>query len=732
MKPKFVKAMALIALVSLGITGLASCGNTGENGENSQANKAIVLTPSWKEGDLLLENKTYTLKAAYKEDAEVKVLFSSNAPSVFNFKQVGSNTIDFSFSKAGNYTITASLEGESAVYSTLNLEIAKGEISYKLLANTDNMPSLTFEQGSAFNSEGLVVYKVKFVNGEPTDNKQTLSSDAYKLFVDDENGEPTVELQDGETLKVSGEINITVKANDSSIGADSFDILVASRPTYLSDQFFAKMTNNYNIYLIGETDPETQKYPIFPWVVRNDRYIMSYDSILMGTAGIGFYKDTNGVVRQFYKDEETSTQEKEKFIAGRELYVDAGIGANNTVIRDKITDLDYAKGYFKYTDGTDYDSATFGSEGKAQIIDNQTIFSFNYSAKTTKFLSGLIGITELLNYGFTITPTIAFIEEGNLGIAALLSVTIGMPNGSKTGGSFLIEAEKGGSKDIDEFVNSNPKFVETSDTRLSKALEIIQGNNFMGSDEENFTDGFVDTETVKDSAFGVYYATNDSYLTSTGFRDSQTGATKYQKQGVFTVGEGTSLTPGKYAYSSSTSDGSDVKTEAFKENEISVFEQYMPKNWPGFSKADNKTAVVPGVDFESQWLLQTLPTPRFKVGLDGNLTDEKIGYDYQFRLAGAASSLLWVVLSSVTPAYTELFAGDSIVLNVGTDLNDNLTSLSIVFHGAVSEKYQSQMQTYSACNILSMTIDLNSVGKTKNPHIDKFIDSITVKTEQKQ
>lgn len=724
MKPKFKKVMTVLALVSLGITGLASCGAPEEDNEKG----TISIVPSWTAEDTLLTNVTYSLKATYSLDENAKIIFSSNAPSVFKKTEVGDNRIDFSFTKSGEYRINAVLEGDATVTSTLNVQIAEGEVSYKLVADTDNMPPLTFEQGSAFNSAGLRVYKVKCINGEETDSRQTLSKDQYKLLRIEEGEE--VEILDGETLKISGELDIIVRSNDKNVTDGAFTILVASRPTYLSDQFFAKMTNNYSVYLIGEND-EQGKPTIHPWLVRNERYIMSYDSILMGTYGVGFYKD-NETVRQFYLDQTNSTSKKEKFIAGRELHVDAGIGEAGTVVRDVITDLDYAKGFFKYTDGTDYDNATFGKEGKAQVLDGQTLFTFSASAKTTPFLTGLIGITELLNYGFSIQPQIAFVESDKLGISAVLSVVITMPNGNRTAGSFLIETGNAGNPDIDEFIASKPTEDKAINPALQKSFDVITGNDFIGSDETNFYDGFVDTETTKDTSYGIYYATPDSYLVSTGYRDSSTGKTTNQKMGVLTVGEGYTLQAGKYAYVANTIDGSDATTEAILENNIAVFNQYMPRNWPGFTTKENAEAVVPGYDFASEWLLQTIPSARYaEYDEAGYPIGEPVGYDYQFRLAGAATSLLWAVLYCATPSYTSLFAGDSLMLNVSTDIEGNLTDLSIVFHGKISEAYQDQMPMLSACNILSLQINLESVGKTVNPHYTKYLESITKKETTK-
>ena len=201
------------------------------------------------------------------------------------------------------------------------------------------------------------------------------------------------------------------------------------------------------------------------------------------------------------------------------------------------------------------------------------------------------------------------------------------------------------------------------------------------------------------------------------------------KNGVFTIDStsGTTYEDGKYAYASQTADGSDAQVKLVEDE--TVFNQYMPKNWPGFTSSTNETATLKGNDYTSQWLLQTLPMAQYKrdssgkviVDSEGNPTIT--GYDYQYRLPGAATALLWCVVSSVTPAYSSLFTGDSLILNVSTDTQYNITDISIVFHGKINESYANGQKMYSSCNILSMSIDTTSVGKTVNPHIQKFIEN---------
>ena len=112
-----------------------------------------------------------------------------------------------------------------------------------------------------------------------------------------------------------------------------------------------------------------------------------------------------------------------------------------------------------------------------------------------------------------------------------------------------------------------------------------------------------------------------------------------------------------------------------------------------------------------------------EVVLDENKQPIVVGYEYEYRLPGAATALLWSVVTTMTPAYAQLFTGDSLIINATTDLEGNLTEASIVFHGKVSSNVGSEYKMYSACNILKITIDVNSVGKTVNQHIQKFIEN---------
>ena len=716
MKPRFKKAMTLVALVSLGVTGLASCGGKGDD-----ANSLIKLTPSWSESDTLFAGTKYSLEAKYDANENAKFLFSSNAPSAFKMETISNSKIDFSFTKEGNYTITASLEEDATINSTINVKIAQGEVSYRIETDSDLMESTTFEQGSPFNSDGLAVYKTKYVGENATDTRIALSSDDYDLFIN--YGDEDIQLLDGTILKVAGDFDIKVVAHDEKVLPGSFSITVASRPTYLADQFFEEMKDEYSVALLGEDD-KGDVIPL-PWLIKTKEYIMSFDSALMGTHGVGFYLDNENYVRQFYLDEARSTAEKVEFTAGKQLYVDA-LDEQKNVVRTRIDDLNYAKGFFKYTDGNDYDKATFGKEGKPTLADNQTIFSFEATAKTQAFLTGLIGITELLNYGFTVTSQIAFADSAVLGVTALLSIKINIPGGGSTGGSFVITNGKMEEPSIEAFLQDQNKVVnEANNKNLESVFDIVRGNNFVGSDESNFVDGFQD---ANDQGYGIYYATPDSYMVSTGFKQSAAAPAQHLKNGVITLKEGeTTNTAGTYAFASTTAEGNDAQIKEI--TDPAIFNQYMPKNWPGFTNKDDKTATIPNNDYTSQWLIQTLPMPSYKrdsngdVMLDGNNQPIVIGYDYQYRLAGSATSVMWLVVSSMTPGYAGVFAGDSLILNVSTDLENNVTAASIVFHGSISKASPDQPEMFSSCNIISMNIDIQNVGKTVNPHIQKFIEN---------
>lgn len=716
MKTKFKKAMTLLALVSLGVTGLASCGTTGDD-----KNGTVIITPSWSTTDTLFAETTYSLEASYSLDENAKFLFSSNAPSAFKMEAVADNKIDFSFSKKGNYTITASLESDVTINSTINVAIDEGEVSYRIEADTDLMSSIDFEQGSAFNSDGLLVYKTKYIGENATNSKITLNSNQYTLYITED--EKEIELVDGQILKIAGEFDIKIKAHEENVLDGTFTINVTSKPTYLSDQFFADMNDEYSIFILGKNE-EGENIQL-PWLYRTKDYIMSFDSFLMGTYGIGFYLDETNLVRQFYLDEARSTDTKVEFTAGKQLYVD-GLDASNNIIRTTVDNLSYSKGFFKYTDGTDYKSATFGKEGKPIMADGQTIFSFSAAAETQTFLTGLIGITELLNYGFTISSQIAFIDDVELGLTSLLSVNINIPGGGSTGGTFLILNGRMEDKDLDSFIASKNKVVnETNDANLNKVIDIVRGNDFIASDESNFVDDF---QGDKDLAFGIYYSTPSSYMTSSGYKQSESAPAQYLRSGVLKLDENETTYPsGLYAYTSQTANGSDAKIQLV--NEEAIFNQYMPRNWPGFTNATDTTATIPNNDYTSQWILQTLPTPVYQrntngeVVLDENKQPIVVGYEYEYRLPGAATALLWSVVTTMTPAYAQLFTGDSLIINATTDLEGNLTEASIVFHGKVSSNVGSEYKMYSACNILKITIDVNSVGKTVNQHIQKFIEN---------
>lgn len=286
MKGKYLKAIALCSLVSLGTLGLYGCG--------TQESKIEIVPTSGtlnEQGQFDAKvNLTYTFKVNLNvEEADTKsVNWASDSLADVQIVNVDELTCEVTFKKEGVYTIAATLSDDESISASLQANVIKGQESYKLEID-DATVKTAYSQGDRFSSEGLVVNRVLYVDGEASSVSTVLTEDDYELSI---NG---AEVEDGDILETAGDF--TVDVNASGING-TYTIKVVENEIYPFVKAIRNLANdNYTIgYASGNT--------IYPERLISNDYVINY------TLNEVYYGTSNGVKKytiQYNEDTEYLT-----------------------------------------------------------------------------------------------------------------------------------------------------------------------------------------------------------------------------------------------------------------------------------------------------------------------------------------------------------------------------------------------------------------------------------------
>ena len=285
MKGKYLKAIALCSLVSLGTVGLYGCASTtsskmeilpttGELNEKGQFDAKV--------------NMTYTFKAVLDlDDTESSaVTWSSDSLADVQIVKIDDLTCEATFKSAGVFTIAASLTSDESISASLQVNVAKGQESYKLEIDTATA-KITYVQGDKFSSEGLVVSRILFVDDVATSVSTTLTEEDYTLSI---NGK---ELKDGDILETADSFTVDVDANGIT---GSYAIRVVASEIYPFVKAVRSLANdNYTIgYASGN-------YLYSDRLISND-YVINYNLSEV------YYNTSNGVKKYTVQSGEDETQ----------------------------------------------------------------------------------------------------------------------------------------------------------------------------------------------------------------------------------------------------------------------------------------------------------------------------------------------------------------------------------------------------------------------------------------
>lgn len=245
---KGFKTLTVLSLFGLGLGGLVGCG--GSSTPDKTISISLDGTAIENGGSTHVdEGATFTLTATVNGgDTTDTVTWGTDAPTAFEFSATSGNEVSVKANTptTAGWTIYAELESDSSVRSTVKVFVDEATKTYSLTLDTSEAKT-TYLEGESFTADGLIVNVTEYLNG--------VAGDSYEIGSD----EYTLSLAEGTVLTEVGTQTVTVTPNDTSIAAQTYEIVVNTNPAY---SFFEAMnkipTEGYVEYV---TDNGGTLYP---------------------------------------------------------------------------------------------------------------------------------------------------------------------------------------------------------------------------------------------------------------------------------------------------------------------------------------------------------------------------------------------------------------------------------------------------------------------------------------
>ena len=236
---KSLKALAVLSLFGLGLGSVTACGGSSKSITISVNGAAVGAN-----GVHVNELSTVTFSATIDGGAETDtVVWATNSVSAFTFSSTTGNEVTATANtpSATGYVVSATLEGDASVTSSITVYIDEVTKTYELRVDTTNYDT-EFEQGEVFTSDGLVVQVVEMA-GDVEASVFELGSDEYTLSV-----------AEGEVLDTIGVMDVTVTPTNTEYPTGTFKISVIEYQAYPMVEAINNLLDNGYVGLRAEDD----------------------------------------------------------------------------------------------------------------------------------------------------------------------------------------------------------------------------------------------------------------------------------------------------------------------------------------------------------------------------------------------------------------------------------------------------------------------------------------------
>lgn len=362
---KSLKALAVLSLFGLGLGSVTACGGSSKSITISVNGAAVGAN-----GVHVNELSTVTFSATIDGGAETDtVVWSTNSPSAFTFSATSGNEVIATANTPSTtgYVVSAALEGDASVTSSITVYIDEVTKTYELRVDTTNYDT-EFEQGEVFTSDGLVVQVVEMA-GDVEASVFELGSDEYTLSV-----------AEGEVLDTIGVMDVTVTPTNTEYPTGTFKISVIEYQAYPMVEAINNLLDNGYVGLRAEDDG----YLYSDFIKTPDAYF-DYSSMV-------YYREESEGVHK-YEIGATS----EQTIAIRDL----GPAYTNLQVE---TDLVGTIKYLKRSDSDFSEWEESYNNGMVTKTDANMGTTYELSEEAAQFVAHVYGYDQLTLDGMTILP----------------------------------------------------------------------------------------------------------------------------------------------------------------------------------------------------------------------------------------------------------------------------------------------------------------------------------------
>lgn len=527
---KGFKVLTVLSLFGLGLGGLTGCGGTSTPEKTisiSVDDKAVANGGS----ATVTQSLPFTLSATVEGgDSDDVVVWSTNAASAITFSPTtgASVTATSNTATSTGWKISASLEGDASVSSTITVIVSEAVVEYSISVDTTEAKT-TYETGEAFDPTGIYVTVHEKTNGVDTDSYE-IGSDQFSFKLAD-----GTTLSEGYIFRESGDVKVTVVPTDESLGTAEFTLTVDFEPTYLVQEVLNGFQDgsqlvNY-VYVPSEDSQygfELKSYDIFNYEWNNNIYISDYDS---GYNSI--YHQTNSGVEKYSigisSDNYTATK-----IADNIYNAYSPIKTLSTIksLNSIVTAMDFVGAY-------DESALQYSESNEGTYLFNVDLNSdFGQLALTVSGIEYDDLVYQYTMYGMKVQyQMMAAVSPEN---GALMFTTIAVTQASQGQYAALAERvtmlasvdpndQKGDIYSLEDAMNKSSSTVATKSPLFTQAADLIRAHDF----DAQFGNGLFS------NIYAEYHANENYIVSDVFFEESSSGKTYVSTSGMVTLPGGT-------------------------------------------------------------------------------------------------------------------------------------------------------------------------------------------------
>lgn len=295
---KSLKALAVLSLFGLGLGSVTACG-----GSSKSITISVNGTAVGAEGVHVDELSTITFSAIVDNGSESDVIaWATSSPSAFTFDSTTGTEVTATANTptTTGWTVSASLEGDASVTTSIRVYVDEVAKTYGITVDTSEATT-TFVRGDSFTSENLIVNETTFVDGEP------------KVYYELGSDEYTLSYTEGQILSEEGTFDVTVTANDTSLGNTTYKITVGKNDFYAINRNLEYYEDNVELEMItqevGVAGESSQ--------LLNNQISASWGDYAFDSSNRALYHSETGGIRKF----EFSYDENDNYVLDDAGYI---------------------------------------------------------------------------------------------------------------------------------------------------------------------------------------------------------------------------------------------------------------------------------------------------------------------------------------------------------------------------------------------------------------------------